>query len=103
MHVLIPQHLPNLTITQRGLIFTHLPRDLRIRTFLSQEVLGGRIPDRDRVICAIKDLEAEAAFLDHEIADLAEVPGVDVGPGVAFTGGRVVEVGGEVTLVYAGG
>jgi hypothetical protein len=59
-----------------------------------------RLLDCDGVIRAVEDLESEIGFLDAEVADLAEVARIDVGPGVALTACRVVDVGREIALIW---
>ena len=85
MHVLIPQHLPDLAITERGFPLAHFPRDLRARTRLLEELLR-RDRRRDGVVRRVEDLEAQARLRHTQVADLAQVARVDVGPGVALAG-----------------
>lgn len=47
-------------------------------------------------------LETEPALLDTQMADLTEVPGIDVRPGVSFPTSRVLHVPREVLGVLVG-
>jgi hypothetical protein len=83
MHILKSQDFPNLTIAQRRLVLTHLPRHLRLGVVLRQELLR-RLLYRDRVVRGVENLEAQSVFLDCQVADLPQVTGVDVRPRVAL-------------------
>lgn len=101
MHVLITQHFPDLPIRQRRLKLTHLPRNLRTWTFLLQELLC-RSLHRDRIICCIKDLEAQPALLDSKVTNLTQIACVNIAPSVALSRRGVVDVSWEIPLVFMG-
>lgn len=97
-----PQDLSNLPITQGGLPVAHFPRNRRLGTHSLQKRFRLAVPLRPRprhrvpistspygntIICAVEDLEAKhRRVVDGQMGDLAEVAGVDVGPGVALAG-----------------
>ena len=56
-------------VRQRRFPFAHFPRNLRIWTSLLQEFFRGHLRGY-RIICRIKDLEAQTVFLDAQITDL---------------------------------
>ena len=99
MLLLKPQHLSNLPITQRRLPLPHLPRNLHIRTILLQK-FHRRHSRRNSIISSIENLKPHPILLDRQIADLAQVASVDVGPGVPLAGLRLADVFGEVTFVF---
>jgi hypothetical protein len=100
MNILIPQHLPNFPITQRRLIFTHLPRNFRVRTLLRQELLSCHPPHCNCIIRRIKHLKSQPALLNRQITNLSQIPGIDITPGISLTRSRVGEKGGEVFGVF---
>ena len=102
MRVLESQHLADLPIAQRRLVLAHLPRELGVRNLLGQELRGRDVAHGDGVVGRVEDLEAQAVLFDAQVADLAEVAGVDVRPGVAFAGRGFREVGGEVAGICMG-
>lgn len=81
MLVLEPQHLPDLPVRQRRLILAHLPRHRRTRRELLQH-LGRWFPRRDGIVGRVEHLEAQPILLHAPIADLAQVPRVNVAPRV---------------------
>ena len=98
MHILIPQHLSNLPVTQRRLKFTHISSNLRVRALFRQELLG-RPLHRDGIISSIENLESQSALLDRQITDLAKVSGVNVTPCISLAGSGVLDEGGKVASV----
>ena len=56
----------------------------------------------DGVVGRVEHLEAQAVFLDAQVADLAKVACVNVAPGVALADDGRGEVGGEVLGVFVG-
>lgn len=95
------KHLLDLPIAQRRLPLVHLARDGRVRRILLEKLLGGEC-SRDGIIGSIEDLEAEVVFLHAQVANLAEIAGIDVGPGVALAHLGVLDVLGEVAGVLVG-
>ena len=71
MNIFISQYLSDLPITQRRLIFPPLPRDLRIRTLLRQELLSRHPLDRNRIVRSIEHLQTQPALLDCQITNLS--------------------------------
>ena len=98
MHVLVAQDLNDFLITQRRLPLTHLARYRRVwRGFL--EKLCRRHRRRNRTICRVEDLETQPIFLARQIADLPQVPCIDVAPGVPLAGLRLPDVPRKVPRV----
>jgi len=100
MNILIPQHLPNFPITQRRLIFTHLPRNFRVRALLRQELLSCRSPHCNCIIRRIKHLKAQPTLLNRQITNLSQIPGIDITPGISLTRSRVREKGRKVYGIF---
>jgi hypothetical protein len=61
-----------------------------------------RTNKRDCVICSVEYLEPKSALLDTQIADLSQISGIDVGPGIALARWGVAEVCREVLSVFMG-
>jgi hypothetical protein len=92
------QNIFNLLITQRRLPLSHLPRDLRIGTHILQQ-LRRRHRRRDAIIRRIEHLEAQPIFLHAKVANLAQIPRVDITPRVPLPARGVAHVLGEVPRV----
>jgi hypothetical protein len=96
MNILVSQHLPDLPIAQRRLILPHLPRNLRIRTLLCQELLRCHPLDRNRIVGSIEDLESQPALFDRQVTDLSQVSGIDITPRISFTRSGIGEIRREI-------
>lgn len=83
MHVLKPQNLPNLPITQRRLPLAHLPRHFHTRTHRLQN-LPRRHPCRNRIIRRIKHLKPQPTLRHTPIANLPQIPCIDIAPRIAL-------------------
>lgn len=83
MLLLETEHITDLAIREWRLPLIHLPGDGNVRTVLLEELLR-RDLGRDGRVRGVKDLEAQTGLHDAKVADLAQVSGIDVGPGVAF-------------------
>ena len=92
------QHLPDLPITQRRLPLAHLPRHLRPGIVLRQE-LPRRHSSGDGIVGRVEDLEAQAILAYREMADLTQIPGVDVAPSVALPRLGPADVAREVARI----
>lgn len=79
MHLLKPQHLPNLPITQRRLPLIHIPHNRRLRTPLLEELLS-RKRRSNSIIRSIKNLKPQSILLHTQITYLPQIPRVDITP-----------------------
>jgi hypothetical protein len=98
MNVLKSKYFSNLSVAQRCLIFAHLPRDRHARTRFSKEFFCF-LGHGDGIVGTVEHLEAQTALLDSKIADLTEIAGIDVRPGIALSRHRFANVFGEITFI----
>jgi hypothetical protein len=98
MFLLEPQHLLDLAITQRRLPLIQVPRNRGVWTILLQELTCWERRS-NRIIRRIKHLKSQSVFLDTQIANLAQIPCVDVAPRIALAHRRIINVFREIALV----
>jgi hypothetical protein len=101
MFFLETQHLSNLAIAQRGFKLAHLASNRCIRTHLLQVLLSG-CSGGNGIIGSVENLKAQAILFDAQIADLAQVAGVNVGPCVSLSGFWFADDIGKVSFVLVG-
>src|SRR5438128_1883146 len=91
MRLLESQHLARLPVRQRRLVFAEFARYRDIGTAAIQQFTGRHVSG-DGVVDGVEDLVAEPVLLDRQMYDLAEVAGVDIAPGIAFSGWRIGQI-----------
>ena len=101
MHVLKPKDFSDLSVTQRRIIVAQLPRDWHARTRFSKEI-SRLLCHGDGVVGAVEHLEAEAALLDGQVANLTEIAGVDIRPCIALSRHGFGNMPGEIMLICRG-
>lgn len=101
MFFLKTQHLSDFAIAQGRLKLTHLASNRCIGTHLLQVLFSGH-SGSDSVVSSIEDLKAQAILLDTQVADLAQITGINVGPRISFSGFWFANDVGKVSLVLVG-
>lgn len=101
--MLVPeaQYLPDLPIRQWRLVLPHTPRHRRFGR-ISLQHLSRRLLRRDGVICRIEHLKAQPVLLHAQVANLAQIPGINVTPRIPLTCRRFVQELGEQGLILVG-
>ena len=94
------QNLADFAVGKRRLVANQFSAVRGLGAQALEESFGWLVGS-DRVVGGVEDLEAEAVFAKAKMDDLGEVASVDIGPGVAFTRGRIGKEGAEI-LVHFG-
>lgn len=101
MLLLETQHLPDLPVAQRRLVLAQLPRDLGPGRQLLQRLLR-RHGRSDVIVRGIEHFPPQPVLLDAQVADLAQIAGIDIAPGIPQPRLGLPDVLGEVLLVLVG-
>ena len=72
-----------------------------VGTHLLQKRDGGS-HGRDCSVGGVEDLEPQPVFPHAEIADLAQIPRIDVAPGIPFPGLGLFDIVGKIPFVFVG-
>jgi hypothetical protein len=98
MLLLESQHLLNLLIAQRRLPLIQFSRDRRVRRMLLKELLRRRRRGNG-IICRIKHLKTQPILLHTKIADLPQIPRINITPRIPLTHRRIINVRREVARI----
>ena len=95
-----PQHLPNLPVNGASLSPISLTISVRGSYSSRNSFVGTSVVIVSLV--ALKTWKPQPVLLDRQMADLAQIPGVDVAPRIPLPGLGPADVGGEVAGVFVG-
>lgn len=101
MFFLESQYLFDFAIAQGRLKLTHLADNRCIGTHLRQVLLSGH-SGSDSVVSSVENLKAQTVLLDTQVANLAQITGINVGPCISFSRFWFANDVGKVSFVLVG-